>query len=486
MFAVNDQQQGPAALGTIVDFIARGQLADDTLLWWPGQAEWVGADEHGGVADLLARHKAAIGIAPPAAPAPQPEPAPQPQPEPVPQPAPVAQPEPTPAPQTAAYEAPQAPHPTQSWQPDPTAQPEPMFGSRPEAAAPGASPAAAEVPQAATYEPQTTAPSSFEAPQAQPQPEPVADAPIFSAPQSTAAAGYEPVQPAPAPAAGGLIDGPPPWSAEPQAAESVAEESVVEESFVEAEIVDDAPGGGHAMFGTSSVADAAVAQPSPAQPQPTSFTAPAPAAEQAQPAEYAASFATPEPAPVPAAAPEPVPQPAPSSAFADDDQTDVTFASLSASSRAIEDERQSVERRHAAFVDALTDAVSRDGVHLLERTRDGDSNTLRFEEAQNGARVSVDIANLTTSAAEAKAGGQVARVRFGYGEQIAQQVEQLGAPGSDSPRGEIQVDDDPTSGLRTAHCDLLLSVDRYLGEYAGQLKADVTAVVASLRKAVQR
>lgn len=55
------QQAGPAALGTILDLIVDGELAESTLVWWDGLADWISLDSNEVLVDALARRRSERG-----------------------------------------------------------------------------------------------------------------------------------------------------------------------------------------------------------------------------------------------------------------------------------------------------------------------------------------------------------------------------------------------------------------------------------------
>ena len=99
-------------------------------------------------------------------------------------------------------------------------------------------------------------------------------------------------------------------------------------------------------------------------------------------------------------------------------------------------------------------------------------NALRFEEPQTHARVTVELEHLTPDVATSKLIGHRAGVVVGYGERVpnfsqvgqaVRQEVQSGWIASPEP-GTVTFDADISSGYVYAQIDLLLELDRYVGE----------------------
>ncbi len=100
------------------------------------------------------------------------------------------------------------------------------------------------------------------------------------------------------------------------------------------------------------------------------------------------------------------------------------------------------------------------------------NNSLRFEEPETHARVVVELEHLTPDVATSKLIGHRAAVVVGYGERVpnfsqvgqaVRQEVQSGWIASPEP-GTVTFDADISSGYVYAQIDLLLELDRYVGE----------------------
>ena len=177
-----------------------------------------------------------------------------------------------------------------------------------------------------------------------------------------------------------------------------------------------------------------------------------------------------------------------------DSDLDATFAGLVKESWQYHNMVENTMRVDELLLGALITVVLDAGHVLIDLTSDGTNHFLRFEDADDRARVTMAITHLTRDVTMAKAVGQRASLVVGYGEPIKsfgrvmdaiRKETKSGYLGRADP-GIVSFDADTESQYIYAQVDLYLDVDHYVDaafeiDYE-RLGGDVAATIHALRK----